>query len=186
MGYTHFYPDLEPADALIRAAQELFNAAVSNGIVLTANGYDGLPIADSEEGVICFAGDEATGKNGEDFLLSKSTSICPKFTKTNRHPYDTVAAALLTYAIVYSIPGSETISSDGNIFSWANGIELYEQVFGPVSVPGFYRLLEQIGEPFMYDESNGKWRYWSEMGYPEITDENYWELVDMYENLYRG
>lgn len=83
------------------------------------------PILSKDE--VCFNGfgDEAH----ESFYIQNNDDSLNNFNfcKTARKPYDIAVTASLI-AFKYSFPYATTISSDGNINEWADGLELYNKI----------------------------------------------------------
>lgn len=120
MGYTHYYRDLKITSEVAKIAKEIIR--ISGVKICGADGYGEPYITDM---VIALNGDAEKQEDFESFVAGTDEWFC----KTDREPYDVVVTAILTAAIYLQTPGSDNISSDGNISYWKDGIELFRRAY---------------------------------------------------------
>lgn len=131
MGYTHYFN--------LRVTSEL--AELTRAIIglsdVTICGGAGAGEPEISDNVIYLNGDASKKEDFDTFSLNNNAEddLFP-FCKTGHRPYDEVVTAILTAAIYLKVSGYNTISSDGNIHDWKDGISLfkkaYEKVYGGV------------------------------------------------------
>lgn len=132
MGYTHYFRNVRVTPELADLAKAIID--LSDITICGGAGYGAPEISDD---IIYLNGDAEKGEDYETFSLNNNADndLFP-FCKTAHRPYDEVVTAILTAAIYLNVPGYDTISSDGNIHDWKDGISLfkkaYEKVYGGV------------------------------------------------------
>ena len=125
MGYTHYFRNVRMTPELADLAKVII--ALSDVTICGGTGYGAPEISDN---IIYLNGDAEKGEDYETFSLNNNAEddLFP-FCKTGHRPYDKVVTAILTAAVYLRVPGYNTISSDGNINDWKNGIKLFKKAW---------------------------------------------------------
>lgn len=128
MGYTHYWKGLRSTKELAEITKEIIRIS---GVKICNEDGTGEPIV--EENYIGLNGTKENNEWHESFYLSDKNDGF-NFCKTARKPYDKVVVAILVAAIIQEVPGYKTISSDGDVNDWEEGIKLcckaYENLRG--------------------------------------------------------
>lgn len=125
MGYTHYFRNVRVTPELADLAKAIID--LSDITICGGAGYGTPEISDD---IIYLNGDAEKGEDYETFSLNDNADndLFP-FCKTAHRPYDKVVTAILTAAIYLKVPGYNTISSDGNISDWKDGISLFKKAW---------------------------------------------------------
>lgn len=123
MGYTHYWRSLKPTKELAEITKEIIRIS---GVKICNEDGTGKPIV--EEDYIGLNGTEENDQCHESFYISNKVDDF-NFCKTARKPYDKVVVAILVGAIDLEVPGCESITSDGDVNDWKDGIKLYCEAY---------------------------------------------------------
>lgn len=137
MGYTHYFTKQrnftdDEWNLVAAAVKKLLGTNGAKKVVTAEVDMPGRPVLVSDN-LICFngRGDDAH----ETFYLPKMGQVGFNFCKTARKPYDVYVVATLTLIDTYA-PTVLSISSDGSVDEWAEGVALASHIVGmPLGCP---------------------------------------------------